>query len=839
MNADFSNSCRSLTETVDCKVPDSLFGLTPEEVTARQMAGQGNNISLPTSRTYVQIFRQNVFTFINAVFLTITLVLVSLGNFGDAVLVVVVIFAGVVVNVVQELWAKQQLDHIAVVTRPKSTVIRAGQPVILDPSGIVQGDIIQVQAGDQIVVDGVIVGEGQIEVDESLLTGESDLIFKQPGNSVFSGTYCVSGQAYYQAQKVGSASLAYQLAASARSFRQILTPLQQEINLVIRIFILLACFLWFLVSISILTGLISLADGVQRAAVIAGLVPSGLYMTITLAYAIGAVRMLGKNVLIQQVNAVESLSNVEILCLDKTGTLTANRFQLESLEPLDLDLAEFQRRLGNYAASLAYRNRTTDALLNQIPGQPQPLITEIPFSSLRQWSGLVIEESQRLGIYILGAPEVLAPMISLFPPHWHESIDRKTEQGLRVLLLAYTPQLENPFQEGNPQLPPDLKPLGLITLKDELRPECQKTLAQFAGAGIKIKIISGDHPQTVEALAKQAGIQTEIHTISGPELAQLDAIAFRQAAQTHTIFGRVTPEQKAQLVEALRHPGAYVAMIGDGVNDVLSLKQANLAIAMESGSKAARSVADIVLLGDSFSALPHTFLEGQRIRNAIQDVLKLFMVRVFCVTLLILASGQVLGTFPLLNKHSAVITILAVGLPTFGFPLWAQPGISSRRSLLRSLLHFTLPATLTLTLVALVVYLIYLVGMIWLTLIANDGNGIEILDQQLLAIPRSALVHILVICELLLVPFVKPPCPWWVGGERLSGDWRYTLVAGVSLITYLLILRIDALRDFFELSLLAPADYLILSGIALLWCLFLRYSWRGRLLDRFLGVDLQ
>lgn len=836
MNADFSNSCRSLTETVDCKVPDSLFGLTPEEVTARQMAGQGNNISLPTSRTYVQIFRQNVFTFINAVFLTITLVLVSLGNFGDAVLVVVVIFAGVVVNVVQELWAKQQLDHIAVVTRPKSTVIRAGQPVILDPSGIVQGDIIQVQAGDQIVVDGVIVGDGQIEVDESLLTGESDLIFKQPGNSVFSGTYCVSGQAYYQAQKVGPASLAYQLAASARSFRQILTPLQQEINLVIRIFILLACFLWFLVSISILTGLISLADGVQRAAVIAGLVPSGLYMTITLAYAIGAVRMLGKNVLIQQVNAVESLSNVEILCLDKTGTLTANRFQLESLEPVDLDLAEFQRQLGNYAASLEHRNRTTDALFHQIPGQSQPVITEIPFSSLRQWSGLVIQES---GIYILGAPEVLAPMISPFPPHWHDRIDHQTEQGLRVLLFAYTSHLDHSFKDRNPQLPPDLKPLGLITLKDELRPECQKTLEQFASAGIKIKIISGDHPQTVEALAKQAGIQTEIRTISGPELAQLDPLAFRQAAQSYTVFGRITPEQKAQLVQALRHPGAYVAMIGDGINDVLSLKQANLAIAMESGSKAARSVADIVLLGDSFAALPHTFLEGQRIRNAIQDVLKLFMVRVFCVTLLILASGQVLGTFPLLNKHSAVITILAVGLPTFGFPLWAQPGISSRRSLLRSLLHFTLPATLTLTLVALLVYLIYLVGMIWLTLIANDGNSIEILDQQLLAVPRSALVHILVICELLLVPFVKPPFSWWVGGEKLSGDWRYTLVAGVSLIAYLLILRIDTLRDFFELSLLAPADYLILTGIALLWCLFLRYSWRGRFLDRFLGVDLQ
>lgn len=814
------------------------WGLTEAEVKMRRQAGQGNNITLPTSRTYLQILRENVFTFINAVFLTITLVLISLGNVGDAILVVVVIFVGVVVNVVQEIWAKQKLDQIALLTRPQSTVLRSGQEQVIDPTEIVQGDIIRVESGDQIAVDGVIVGDGQIEIDESLLTGESDLILKQPGNQVFSGTVCVSGQAFYQAEKVGAASIAYQLAAGARTFRQIRTPLQQEINLVIRVFVLLACFLWFLVSISILTGLISLEDGVQRAAVIAGLVPSGLYMTITLSYAIGAVRMLGKDVLIQQVNAVESLSNVDILCLDKTGTLTANRFHLETLYPIHLDLSRLQELLGNYAASVEHRNRTTDALLSAIPGQSQTVITEIPFNSLRKWSGLVVETSQGPSIYVLGAPEILVDAIPHFSPDLNDYIQTQTEKGLRVLLFAYTPQNNYTFDLKQPELPPELKPLGLISLSDELRPESQETLQQFSMAGIQIKIISGDHPQTVESLAKQAGIQSEITTISGTELAQLTPQEFAQAAQTHTVFGRVSPDQKAQLIQALREQGAYVAMIGDGVNDVLSLKQANLAISMESGSKATRSVADIVLLRDSFGALPHTFLEGQRIRNAIQDVLKLFMVRVFCVTLLILSTGQVLGTFPMLNKHSAVVTILAVGLPTFGFPLWAKPGVSQRRSLLRSLLHFTLPATLTLTLISLVVYLAYLVIIIWSVLTAHPGIDLNI-DNQLLAIPRSALVHILVICELLLVPFVKPPLHLWVGGEKFSGDWRYTLVAGVSLMFYILILRIEPLRNFFELSPLYPGDYFLLTFVAFLWCMILRYSWRSRLLDRFLGVDLK
>lgn len=819
-----------------------IQGLTENEVITRRAAGLGNQVKLNTSRSYSQILKENLFTFINIVFLTISLVLLSISRYGDAFLVIVVILGGVIVSVCQEIWAKQKLDQIALLTRPKATVIRAGQQQNIDPSQIVVGDILVAYTGDQIVVDGQVVGEGQIEVDESLLTGESDLIPKEAGQPVFSGSFCVSGTACYEAEKVGTESLAYKLTISARAFRQIYTPLQQEINLVIRVFLLLSCFLWILVAINWFIRIYTFADSVQYAAVIAGLVPSGLYLAITLAYALGAVRMVGQEVLIQQANAVESLSNVDILCLDKTGTLTTNRICLQAVYPIGIDEIKLRHLLGDYAASTNTKNQTIEALEAVCPGERVAPIKEIPFTSARKWSGLSFEsqkDNSESGIYILGAPEILAtatPLNTKVTQH----IQELAQQGLRVLLFAHSSNLNSLDNDSEqPQLPTELTPLGIISFKDELRPEADETIRGFSEAGINIKVISGDNPQTVAALALQAGLGSDIQVISGSELAELDEAQFIQAADVNTIFGRVTPDQKARLIRSFKEQGHYVAMIGDGVNDVLSLKEANLAIAMEGGSKATRGVADIVLLKNSFGSLPHTFLEGQRIRNGIQDVLKLFMIRVFCVSLLIFATGFVGGTFPLLNKHSAIVTLISVGFPSFCLPLWAKSGMMPRRSLVRSLLHFTLPATLTLTLVALGVYLAYLV----MTVVASiEQSGMTdssvIISNQLLSVPRTALVTIMILCGLLLVPFMKPPTKAWVGGESYSGDWRYSLVALALLGIYIVILVVPALREFFELSLLSTHDYVVIGWVALVWCLVLRYVWRAKLLDRFLGVDL-
>jgi cation-transporting ATPase E len=336
----------------------------------------------------------------------------------------------------------------------------------------------------------------------------------------------------------------------------------------------------------------------------------------------------------------------------------------------------------------------------------------------------------------------------------------------------------------------------------------------------------------VAALARQAGLRGNLSIISGAELVHLEAAQIVEAAQTHTVFGRISPEQKALLVKALRNAGRYVAMIGDGVNDVLSLKQAHLAIAMESGSKATRAVADMVLLKDSFGALPRAFIEGQRIRNGIQDVLKLFLVRTFCVTLLIFAISIVTNSFPLQNKQSAIVSLIGVGFPTMCIPVWAKPGILPRRSMVRSMLHFVVPATLTLTLMALAVYLFYLVVAIF---DLPPGAGIAQVNYN---VPRSALVTALIMGELLLIPFLKPPTTAWVGGEPLSGNWRYSIVALLLLGGYLLILAIPPLRQFFELYSLDRIHYLFIGLIAIEWCFILRAIWRSRFLDRFLGIDL-
>jgi cation-transporting ATPase E len=808
-------------------------GLTEEEVKQRRADGLGNNVSLQTSRSYREILNENLFNFINIVFFTISAVMILLRRYSDAFLVVVVIFSGIIVAVCQEIWAKRKLDQIALLNRPKATVIREGRRYDIDPSEIVQEDILVVTSGDQILVDGVIVGDGRIDVDESLLTGESDLIPKVRGDTVYSGTYCIAGNACFEAKKVGTETVAYKLITGARAFRQVYTPLQLEINLIIRILLLLACFLWILVGISFLSRSYSLADVVQHAAVVAGLVPSGLLIAITLAYGTAAVRMLGQDVLIQQANAVESLSHVNVLCLDKTGTLTSNEINLEKLYPIGIAAEKLQHKLGDYVANTTAHNRTTEAIAAVYGGKVRSTKAEIAFSSARKWSAIAFDDEQEAGVYILGAPEILSKAVTL-SAEATAFINEGFQQGLRVLLFAWCPNMNLGNLDPDKVILPDrLTPLGIIHFSDKLRSQATETLQAFGKAGITLKIISGDNPETVAALAKQAGLGEDIRLISGLELAIMDEVQFSQAASSCNIFGRITPEQKARLVQTLRRQGNYVAMIGDGVNDVLSLKQSSLGIAMESGSKATRGVADIVLLKDSFAALPHALLEGQRIRNGIRDSLALFIVRVFCVALLIFSIGMVTDSFPLVNKHSALLAMFGVGLPTAVFPVWAQPGkVKKHESIVRSLLHFTIPATLTMTMIALFIYLLYLVRAI---LELPPGQEFIQVDYTL---PRTALVTTLVLCHLLLLPFLKPPTTAWVGGEPLSGDWRYTIAALVLFAVFMAVLTIPQSRHFFELAALTWQDCLFLVLVALEWGFVLRIVWRTRFLNRFLGVDL-
>ncbi len=816
----------------------TLPGLTSDEVLERRQRGMGNDAHIQTGRTYTQILKENVFTFINNVLFLLGLALILLGRPSDALVSVGVIMINVVVSLFQEIRAKRTLDQIALLTRPTAKVVRDGQEQTIDPAEIVIGDLLKVEPGDQVVVDGKVIA-GTMEADESLLTGESDRVRKQPGAAVFSGSFCVTGSCHFEAEKVGADSLANQITADARAFRRIQTPIQKETNLLVRVVLLIAIYFEILLTVNTFLNDIPILDSVKMSVVIAGLVPNGLFVSIALSYALGAIRIAGKGALVQQANAVESLSNVDVLCLDKTGTLTANRILFHELAVISGSQDELRAALGDFAASTESGNSTNEAIAAAFPGQNLPVVAAVPFSSEIKWSALSFDLPQRRGTYILGAPEMLdARLAPRIDTDSNSKIGEWTEAGLRVLLLAYRPE-NVPLFDGDdqPQLPDQLQPLGLISFGDELRPEARETLAAFQKAGVSLKIISGDNPQTVLALAVQAGMPADMKIISGPELAQMELAQFSQTAEEYTIFGRITPQQKEHLVHALRGRDHYVAMIGDGVNDVLSLKQANLGIAMQSGSQATRGVAGLVLLNDTFKVLPYAVREGQRIVNGMQDILKLYLTRIVDVILLIIATGFITG-FPFSPKHSSMVALLAVGIPTLALAAWSRPAPVPHTSMLRRLMHFVLPASILQSIFGLGIYLAYLVPAYQYELSTHPAaNTMAAFDKALL-VGQTSLAVFSIFCGLMLLVFVEPPSPWWVGGDSLSGDRRPAVLALILLAAFIFFLFQPRAGGFFDFSRLKYYDYFIIGAGSIAWGLLLRRVWRSRLLDRFLEVNL-
>jgi cation-transporting ATPase E len=465
--------------------------------------------------------------------------------------------------------AKRTLDRIALLTRPTATVIRDGQASALPPEQLVVGDLLMVGPGDQIVVDGTVIGDGRMQVDESQLTGESHPIPKQAGDQVYSGSFCVSGSAAYVAERVGAESLAGQITQGARAFRRVLTPLQQQIHLVIRIMLLIVVYVEFLLAVNALLKEMDLAQSVQASTIVASLVPNGLFLSISLAYALAAVRIIRFGALIQQANAIESLSNVDVLCLDKTGTLTANRLQLGGIHPLGSTEASLSHMLGMIVASARTSNATSAAIAAAYPAQPGMVVAEVPFASARKWSAVALADERpktkdegsletreslsdqdsrpsssplrpSSSIFALGAPEFLRPAITASETGWQAIMEQAralTGQGLRVLLVAHHPDSTLLQDRGDDsRLPTGMRVLGLIGLRDELRPEARATLASFIAAGVQPKIISGDSPETVAALAQQAGLGPDIRLVSGLELDQMDEAQFAAAAAAGTIF---------------------------------------------------------------------------------------------------------------------------------------------------------------------------------------------------------------------------------------------------------------------------------------------------------------
>jgi len=788
-------------------------GLSSAEVERRRAQGLGNDMPVKSSRPITAILRENVFSLTNLILFGIMIALVLVGKAEDAFVTGGVVLLNVALGVFQEIRAKRQLDRIALLTRPRATVIRDGEERAIDPSAVVAGDAVLVRPGDQIVVDGTLLTDSRIDVDESLLTGESDHVPKERGAPVLSGSFCVSGSGVYLAEKVGADSLANQLTAGAREYRRVLTPLQRQVSILVRLLVIVAIGLAILLMLSFAIEDKPFDQIVQDTAVVISLVPQGLLLMITVSYALGAVRIAQNGALVQQINAVESLSNVDVLCLDKTGTLTTNRIQLRQIIPIDREEYEVRQRAGDFVASTGRVNRTADAIAEACPGQAQAVAVEIPFSSEYKWSGATFANGAvHPGSIVLGAPEVLLPCVDdghLLQRH----TDTWTDLGLRVLLLADHPEpLQRP-DNAPPPLPDHLRPLGWLTFTDELRPNAREVLDQFSRAGVAIKLISGDNPKTVAALAQLAGLSHDAGAVSGLDLAEMSEAQFAEAVEASAVFGRITPQQKQRIVQQLRSQGHYVAMIGDGVNDVLSLKEAHMGIAMQSGSQATRSVADMVLLGDKFDVLPEAIKEGQRILNGMQDVMRLFLTRTLYATLLIIIAGFIGTEFPFTPKHNAILTTLPVGLPAFVLAIWAMPG-HPKKNLLVSVSEFILPAGFSIMVVTLVVYLLY--------------------QDDPLQLQRTVLTTTAVLCGLLLIVFAEHPTEAWENRQPLAYSARRIGLAAAMLVLYVAIFPLPAVRDFFELSTMAWVDLGIVVLAVLAWAIVVQALWRYDVFRRML-----
>jgi cation-transporting ATPase E len=778
-------------------------GLSEAEAAARRARGEGNAFRPPTSRTYWQIFRQNAYPAINGILGGVAVLLFLFGLYVEALLTAGPVFTNILFGVIQETRAKRKLDRIALLSQPRAHILRDGIERAVDPADVVLGDLLVARRGDQILLDGTVVSEGRAELDEALLTGESDAVTKVAGDPVLSGSAVLAGTVVYEVERVGADSFANRLLAEARRLSEGRTPLQREITATIWTLAALV----LVAAVPVAAALAALPAGYAweqtliAAAVLVTLVPQGLAIMVTVTYAAGALRVTRLGALVQRQNAIESMARVDTLCIDKTGTLTTQQISFDRCEPVgDGSHDDLGRLLAILAASTTAPNRTTDALRAAFPGAGRSVDDEVPFASDRRWSALRFGSSDRAiarggnpqpstagaemmtdgAAYVMGAPPVLAPHLAGAPADLDDRIQAIASEGVRVLLLARAADgaaLRGPA--GRPALPDGLRPVALLGFVEELRSDAQEILGGLARAGLDLKVISGDDPATVEAIGRRVGLPIGGGVVSGAELAEMDDAALAETAEAASVFGRVEPAVKARLVGLLRAAGRYVAMVGDGVNDILSLRRANLGIAMESGSAAARGVSDLVLLGDAFSILPRAVIEGQRIVAAMEATLILLLSRTFYVLLIVAGAALLELPFPITPRQNGVLAMVTVGTPLLVLALWVPPR-RLPKSLLGETLRVSIPVSLGVAVFALPIYA------------ATIGAGVPVPEAQ------TVLTTFTIFCGLGLLPLIR-------SGTRETGAglfirWWSWILAGIMLVVYLVLLEIPLMREFYELT---------------------------------------
>ncbi|MGY1686517.1 HAD-IC family P-type ATPase [Geodermatophilus sp. SYSU D00867] len=830
------------TGTTGLTPPAAPAGLTAAEARARHRRGEGNVAVSASSRSYAVILRTNVFSFFNVILFTIGAALLALGRYSDAFTSVGLGLVNAAISAVQEIRAKRKLDRLQLLARGTVTVVRDGADTEVPPEEVVLGDVLRLRPGGQVVVDGPVLA-GRLEVDESLLTGESEALPKEPGDDLLSGSFVVGGEGAQLAREVGAASYAGRLTAEARRVSTDRTPLQRRIDFVVRLVMLLV----LLMSVTILAQAalegFTLVRTVQTTAVLSGLVPYGLFFLVAVAYTVGAARSAGRGALVQQVNAVESVSNVDVVCTDKTGTLTTGRLSLAEVRPVGpLPAGEVERLLGSMARSTAAGNLTTAALAQALPGDPVPVAEEVPFSSALRWSALRTAD----GVLVLGAPDTLAPRLTGEP--LGVPVRELTGRGLRVLVLARADR-DAPLRDGAGRSRlPALEPLAVVALADELRPGVVDTLARLTADGITVKVVSGDDPATVAALARQAGLEPG-EPVAGPALEGLSEAQLDEVVARTTVFGRIAPEQKERLVDALRRAGHHVAMVGDGVNDARALKRAHVGVAMAGGSAVTRDVADIVLTGDSLAALLPAAHEGRRIITGISTSMQVFLARVGTQGLVILAVTMLGLGFPY-SPANVGLTLLTVGVPTLFLTAWARPTPPDPH-LLTTLWRFVVPAVLVTAAGGVAVYARHYTDLLQgftddavpsfvvdafedYTGVSSDDVGFAEAAATIGA--QTALSTFVSYAAFLLILFLKPPTRWFAAWTRPDGDRRPAWLVLALVVVFSAGLFWPAFTTYFGLTEAADPVFETVVPALLLWFAALTAAYRFRLLERALGL---
>lgn len=658
-------------------------GLTQAQVNERIERGQVNETVDPPTKSVSQIILSNTFTYFNLVFALLALLLILVGSFRELTFLPIII-ANTLIGIVQEIRSKKVLDKLSVLNAPKTRVLRDGEETVVDSEKLVVDDIVLFGAGNQICADAIVT-EGEVQVNESLLTGEADEITKKPGDPLMSGSFIVSGECRAKLEKVGKDSYISKLMLEAKAEKkgersEMIRSLNRLITLVGIVIIPIGITMFvqhhFYMNEPVQQSVVAMV------AALLGMIPEGLYLLASVAMALSVIRLARKRVLIHEMSCIETLARVDVLCVDKTGTITENTMRVDDLVLLEgSDRSKLEQDIGDFVRNMPADNITMEAMKAYFKeNNGRDAVSFTAFSSTTKYSSVTFEDA----VYVFGAPEfVLRDAYE----DYKEQIETYSRQGSRVLVFGtYAGKTE-----GGP-LTASVTPLALVLLSNPIRKDAKETFAYFDEQGVNIKVISGDNPLTVSEVAKRAGIKNAEDYIDARTLTTDEAI--EEAVLTYTVFGRVSPKQKRQFVQALKKAGKTVAMTGDGVNDVLALKKADCSIAMASGSEAATHAAQLVLLDSDFACMPSVVLEGRRVVNNIQRSACLFLVKNIFSMLMAMFSMLFMVNYPLLPSQISLVSTFTIGVPAFFLALEPNKNIIKGK-FLPNVLGSALPAGLT------------------------------------------------------------------------------------------------------------------------------------------------